>query len=123
MTARKDSTRTVSVCRLTRLLTPKSLGFDSEMTFPAGQTVYLLGLVWEPRANEDKGEDKAFIVTTCALDLSGVSVGWNVEVPLDSVEVQHNTTVDELRRNLWFDRDLADAIERSFADFDGVNAR
>jgi hypothetical protein len=93
------------------------------MTFPAGQTVYLLGLVWEPRVNEDKGEDKAFIVTTCALDLSGVSVGWNVEVPLDSVEVQHNTTVDELRRNLWFDRDLADAIERSFADFDGVNAR
>lgn len=123
MTARKDSTRTVSVCRLTRLLTPKSLGFDSEMTFPAGQTVYLLGLVWEPRANEVLGEDKAFIVTTCALDLSGVLVGWSAEVPLDSVEVQHYTTVDELRRNLWFDRDLADAIERSFADFDGVNDR
>ena len=121
MTDRKDSTRTVSVCRLTRPLTPKSLGFDSEMTFPAGQTVYLLGLT-EGRTDEGR-TDFAFVVTTCAIDLGGVTVGWNVEVPLDSVEVQRYTTVDELRRNLQFDRDLADAIERSFADFDGVNDR
>lgn len=115
------STRTLAVCRLTRLLTPKSLGFYSEMTFPAGQTVYLLGLT-EGRTDEGR-TDYAFIVTTCAIDLGGVTVGWNVEVPLDAIEVTHYTTLNELRRNLQFDRDLADAIERSFADFDGINDR
>jgi hypothetical protein len=116
VTDRNNSTRTVSVCRLNRLLD------DGEMTFPAGQTVYLLGLVERPNG-EDKVADKAFIVTTCAIDLAGVTVGWNVDVPLDAIEVKHNTTVDELRRNLQFDRDLADAIERSFSDFDDYNNR
>jgi len=115
MPANTNSIRPVAIARLKRVLTPESLGYDSEATFPSGQTVYLLGLV------EDKGEDKAFIVTTCALDLSGVSVGWTVEVALDAIEVSRTTTVDALRRTVGFDRELADRIERCFAHYDDQN--